>query len=197
LGNSIRRAGWRPSKEQIRDLIESYAQDTKAKAAPLLALLERDEEHTRRRLAQLEPLLDGGDVRRGRQVFFGDQVACSACHRVGAEGGQVGPDLTRIAAVRSGRDLLESIVVPASTFAQGYENYVIVTADGRVSTGMIAHQTDQIIVLRDSSGAEWRVSRQEVREMRRLSSSVMPEGLESKLPAESFRDLLAFLLSLK
>ena len=75
---------------------------------------------------------------RGQAVFFGRKVACSTCHRIGGKGGQVGPDLTRIAAIRSGRDLLESIVFPGSTFARGYENYLVSLEDGRVVAGLIA-----------------------------------------------------------
>ena len=93
-------------------------------AARRSALLRVNAESVRdrqARLAEYEPLLTGGDPGRGRAVFFGRTAACATCHRVGDEGGRVGPDLTRIGAIRSGHDLLESILWPSSTFAQGYE----------------------------------------------------------------------------
>src|SRR5262249_16618668 len=147
------------------------------------------------RMVEYEPLLIGGDAGRGRAVFFGTAAACSTCHRIRGEGGRVGPDLTRIGAFRSGRDLLESILWPSSTFAQGYEAYTIATTDGRVLGGLIARQDADVLILRDSSGAETRLRRDEVEELRRSETSLMPGGLERALTREEFRDLLAFLRS--
>jgi putative heme-binding domain-containing protein len=131
-------------------------------------LPKRDLAQQRGRLAELEPLLKNGDPARGHTVFFGERVGCSACHQVGGEGRQVGPDLTRVGAVRSGRDLIESLVFPAATFAQGFENYLVATTDGRSLGGVIARQTDDVVVLRDASGAETRVPKRQIDEMKRL-----------------------------
>jgi putative heme-binding domain-containing protein len=111
------------------------------------------------------------------------------------EGGRVGPDLTRIGAIRSGRDLLESILWPSSTFAQGYESYSFATNDGRVLTGLIVRHDASVVLLRDSGGAETQLRRDELAEMRRSETSMMPEGLSRALTREEFRDLLAFLRS--
>src|SRR5262249_61196943 len=119
------------------------------------------------------------------------------CHRIGADGGQIGPDLTKLGAIRAGRDILESIVLPSSTIAQGFESYVIATADGRIVTGLIARQTADTLFVRDSSGAELRLRRDQVQEMNRSPTSLMPEGLDKQMTREEFRDLLAFLQSLK
>ena len=40
-------------------------------------------------------------VARGRQVYRALQ--CAACHRIGTDGGNAGPDLTRIGSVAEGR----------------------------------------------------------------------------------------------
>src|SRR5262245_44591308 len=58
---------------------------------------------------------------------------------------------------RSVEDLLESILFPSSTIAQGYEQYAVTTADGRTVGGVIARQSANTLVLRDSSGAEVRL----------------------------------------
>ena len=52
--------------------------------------------------------LKGGDVDRGHAVFFGAKAGCSSCHTIMADGGDVGPDLTGVGAIRSGIDLLEA-----------------------------------------------------------------------------------------
>jgi putative membrane-bound dehydrogenase-like protein len=119
------------------------------------------------------------------------------CHRVAGEGGQVGPDLSKIGAVRSPRDLLESVVLPSATIAQGFDSYIVTAGDGRTTTGVIARQSSDVLVMRDSSGAEVRVLRGQIEGMTRAATSIMPEGLERPLSQEELRDLLAYLQSLK
>jgi hypothetical protein len=53
------------------------------------------------------------------------------------------------------------------------------------------------LFVRDSSGAELRLRRDQVQEMNRSPTSLMPEGLDKQMTKEEFRDLLAFLQSLK
>ena len=52
-------------------------------------------------------------------------------------------------------------------------------------------------MLRDSGGKEVRLRRDRVQELRRQTTSLMPEGQERLLTADEFRDLLAYLQSLK
>jgi putative membrane-bound dehydrogenase-like protein len=170
---------------------------THEQAAGLRTLLRDDMEASRAKLARYEKLLDGGNVERGRLVFRSGQAACAACHAIGGEGGHIGPDLTTIGAIRSGQDILESIVVPSSTLAQGFEPYVAVTLDGDELWGVLAQQSNEAIVMRDASGTEVRVARTSLRELRRQEVSIMPEGLEAALTEAEFRDLIAFLQSLR
>src|SRR5262249_11216270 len=51
-----------------------------------------------------------GDAERGRKFFFREGSQCKSCHRVGKEGGDVGPELTLIAQKQSREQLLESIL---------------------------------------------------------------------------------------
>jgi putative heme-binding domain-containing protein len=190
-------AGWRPSESELEALLLKLSPEARERAGPVREALGHAREDVRARLARFEALLSGGDPARGRDVFFGRRAGCGACHAVGQEGGTVGPDLTRIGAVRAGRDLLESILVPSATFAQGYEPYQARTADGDVFSGILARRTEEGIVLRDASGAETALPRRRIRDLRRGSVSIMPEGLERNLSEEEFRDLLAFLRSLR
>jgi putative membrane-bound dehydrogenase-like protein len=196
LTESIR-TGWRPSEQELSKALEGLPSAVQLRTTEVRELLRRSTEGQRARLAKFDPLLVGGNAGRGRAVFFGKKVACATCHRIAGIGGQVGPDLTNLAANRSGRDILESIVLPSSTIAQGYEPYFVATADGRAATGVIARQTPEILVLRDSSGAELRLRKDQIQEMRRQATSIMPEGLERALSTDELRDLLAFLKSLK
>jgi putative membrane-bound dehydrogenase-like protein len=191
------RAGWRPVEADLRSMLDAVPSIEGARRAALLEIIKEGAEARRARLAEFEPLLRSGDPVRGRALFFGTKAACATCHRVGDSGGLVGPDLTKVGAIRSGHDLLESILFPGSTFAQGYESYAIATADGRVLTGLIVRQDAVDLVLRDASGAETRLPRAEIEDVRRSETPLMPDGLGNAMSREEFRDLLAFLKSLR
>jgi putative membrane-bound dehydrogenase-like protein len=191
------RGGWRPSSAELTALLDVLADLPPARRADLLRLNARALRDRQALLAEYRPLLENGDPGRGRTVFFGKTAACATCHRVGVDGGQIGPDLTRIGAIRSGLDLLESIVWPSSTFAQGFEPYAVATADGRILDGVIARQDAGVVVLRNSTGAETRLRRDEIVELRRSDTSLMPDALAGALTRDELRDLLAFLQSQK
>ncbi len=189
--------GWRPSEESLREVLSRLETAFPEQVARVRENVRTYAERQKQRLAAFEPLLSGGDAHRGRAIFYGPVVGCSTCHRINREGGWVGPDLTKVGAIRSGRDLLESVLFPSSTFAQGYVPYSVVTKSGQEAGGVLAEQSAADIVLRDSSGAERRFQREEVAELRPLNVSIMPEGLGDALTRDQLRDLLAFLQSLK
>jgi putative heme-binding domain-containing protein len=149
-----------------------------------------------KQIAAALPLLKGGDPNRGQQLFIG-KAGCSACHRVGKHGGLTGPDLTKVGAIRSGNDLIESIVAPSTTFAQGYEGYEIELPDGETVSGVRVGRGNDRFVLRNASGSDRRVGAKDVRKITRLEASIMPEGLLNALQPEEIRDLLAYLQNLK
>jgi quinoprotein glucose dehydrogenase len=195
LAEAIRK-GWRPSEQELTQTLKQLA-PAGAKASALAESARQIGEQHRQRLAENEPLLRGGDPARGRAVFFGGKTACATCHRIGSDGGTIGPDLTKVGLIRAGRDILESVLVPSSTIAQGYDPYVVVTAEGKTLHGIIARQTAELVVLRDASGAELHLRQDRIQEMRRATTSIMPEGLERALSRDELRDLLAFLQGLR
>jgi putative heme-binding domain-containing protein len=149
------------------------------------------------KLAEWAPLLAKGDAQRGRTVFFSSKAACATCHAIAGDGGAIGPDLTKVGAIRSGRDILESILFPSSTFAQGYQSFTITRSDGQELQGLIARELPDGILLRDASGADTAIRRELIREMTPGTVSLMPSGLEQAMSRQEFADLLGFLQSLK
>ena len=91
-------------------------------------------------------MVSGGDVTRGRQVYFGKKAACSSCHTIGLEGGDVGPDLTAVGAVRSVHDLIEAIIFPSASFVPGHEIYRVETADD-VYSGVLRRRNAEYVVI--------------------------------------------------
>ena len=196
LSESLGR-GWEPPAEQIEELVADMPSVARPQAEILRTQLRETLDRRRARLAEYEPLLAGGDPARGRAVFFANKVACSTCHRVGSDGGTVGPDLTKVGAIRAGRDLLESVVLPSSTIAQGFDHYVVQTKSGEVYGGVIPQPSADVLEIRDSAGNATRVHKDQVARLKRQPVSLMPDGLAAALTPDEFRDLLAFLQSLK
>ena len=189
--------GWEPAAEQLEELLSGLPESVRERADAARAKVHDATDRRRARLAEYEPLLAGGDPARGRAVFFGNKVACATCHRVGADGGQVGPDLTKVGTVRAGRDILESVVLPSSTFAQGYDAYVVQTSAGEVYAGTIPQPNADVLEIRDSAGNTTRLHKDQVKRISRQPVSIMPDGLAGALTKDEFRDLMAYLQSLK
>jgi mono/diheme cytochrome c family protein len=56
---------------------------------------------------------------RGRQLA--EQHTCTGCHRIEGEGGEVGPDLTKVAAVREPAEILAKVRNPSLWTTPGFE----------------------------------------------------------------------------
>jgi quinoprotein glucose dehydrogenase len=139
----------------------------------------------------------GGDAEAGRKVFFEKTaVACLRCHRVGREGGEVGPDLTKIAHDKSRDYLLESIVDPNKTIAKDFELSIILTADGVVQQGIVKSETESEIRLITPEAKSVIIKKADVEE-RKTGKSAMPEDLIQQLSLRELRDLIQYLATLK
>ena len=149
-------------------------------------------EARRRRLEQLLTSLEPGDIRRGQAVFNSSEAACSSCHAIGYEGGQVGPDLTRIGEIREERDLLESLVFPSASFVRSFEPLVIITADDTYN-GVPLETSETHMLLATGAEERVRIARSRIEEVRPGTVSVMPSGLDGQMTERELADLLAFL----
>ena len=163
----------------------------------LLKKLGVDLAQQKAHLESLKPLLTQGHIEEGRKIFFGKKAACSGCHAVEDQGGKVGPDLTRIGAIRTGTDLLEAIALPSASFARGYRSYLVVTDSGRIYTGVISRESTDTVYLRTADLSEVRIARDEIEVMKESPTSIMPKGLEQRLTPQEIRDLLAYLQNRK
>lgn len=181
----------------LREALQSYPPEIQSEASSLFRQLDVREEEKASRLAELEPLLTRGDPPRGREVFFGARAACSTCHTVQARGGRVGPELSRIGAVRTGRDLLEAIVFPSASFARGFEPYLVETHSGQTFTGVIASEDAESISLVTPVHGLVRLPRSSVESLQPGPESIMPRGLEANMSRQELADLVAFLQTLK
>jgi putative heme-binding domain-containing protein len=115
-----------------------------------------------------------------------------------SQGGQVGPELSKIGAIRTGSDLLVSVVFPSVNFVRGYEPYVVTTRSGKVHpAGLLKRQTADALYLVTGDRAEIRIPRADVESVEASKVSIMPQGLDARLSWGKLADLLAYLQSLR
>ena len=183
--------------DALRTRLTKFGPDVEQSAAKLYAALNIDPAKQKEKLEKLLEQIKDGDVRRGQAVFHSTKTACVACHQMGYLGGNIGPDLTRIADVRSERDLLESIVFPSSSFVRSYEPIVVTTKDGQAVAGLIRKELAEAIVVATGAKTEVRVERDNIEEIRPGNVSVMPSGLDQQLTIQELADLIAFLKAKK
>lgn len=187
--------------KRIEQLFKNFPEPTRVAARSLEARFKEEETSRIKRLRQLEPLLDaGGDVGKGRNLFFGSRAACATCHTIGKEGGHVGPDLTSVGSIRSGHDILEAIVFPNATFVPGHESRRVITkSSNQIFSGVISEfESDRdTIVLISGPNDKLRIPRSDVASITSSSVSLMPDGFGSQLNPRELTDLLAFLRAQK
>ena len=146
-----------------------------------------------KKITQLASVVRGGmgDPYQGRTLF---QNNCASCHKLFAQGGEVGPDLT----VYNRADLeslLLAIVNPGAEIREGFENYSVETKDGRLLAGFLIEQNNQLIVLRGLDNQNVTLARTELEELKAVGMSLMPEGLLDGFSEEQTRALFAYLRS--
>jgi putative membrane-bound dehydrogenase-like protein len=183
--------------DQVRVTFKRYSTDVQSAAARLVEKLAPNDLERAAKLDALADAAQHGDVALGEDVFFSSRAACSACHRVGARGEGIGPDLTKIGEVRSRRDLAEAILLPSASLARGYESYQLATTAGKVFSGLVSRETASTIYLRTTERAEIRVARGDIDQLSPSPTSIMPQGLENTLSERELRDVVAYLHSLK
>jgi putative heme-binding domain-containing protein len=137
-----------------------------------------------------------GQAARGVAVFASVKTACIACHRIGAVGGAVGPELTTIGKERSVEQLAASLLYPNLHVEEKFRVYQIMMSDQRIVRGYKAKEDETSITLRDPSTGEEHVIDKESIEEQLRSPSLMPDGLAEAMTREQQSDLLAFLADL-
>ena len=185
--------------EDLKPAVAGFPAEIQNAVLAVLAAAQTDASQDRLRLdtllAELQTL--NGQIRRGQAIFNSPKAACASCHRLGYLGGDLGPDLTSIGTSRTERDLLEAVIYPSVSFVRSYEPWIASTKDGEEYGGVLRRDTPDEIVLATGPGAETRIARSQLSELRLGSLSTMPAGLDEQLSKQDLADLLAFLKNTK
>ena len=132
-----------------------------------------------------------GVPKKGESIF---KVRCSSCHKMFANGGQIGPDLTSYQ--KNDQDtLLISVIAPGAEIREGYENIILKTLDGIIYSGFLLEDTKNNLIIRQLNGITKILSKTNIVSTTMTGVSLMPMGLIDGLSDDEIRNLFAYLRS--
>ena len=157
--------------DQIKDSISVYIFDN---PTPEVRMLAGDYFHRGDGVSYSIDMISRmqANEEQGKKVFLG---SCSSCHRRGNAGKEVGPDLSLIGQKFDEINLLDAIINPSANIAFGYEGWKITIQNKMVYYGFL--QADgEIVILKDLTGKQIRLSANEIVSRVRVGKSLMPDA---------------------
>ncbi len=150
--------------------------------------------------------LSGNPV-AGEKLFFGDGN-CSLCHMVRGKGGRLGPDLSRVGAMRPTDYIIESIRKPSERLSDGFadpgrdfplaEDTATVTLNnGQKVIGVPRNEDSFSIQLMDRDEKLYFLLKKDVKKVVHERKSMMPEYGTDLLSERQLEDLVAYLDTLR
>lgn len=136
-----------------------------------------------------------GDPHRGEAIFRRADLSCMKCHSVSKAGGQVGPDLSAVGSSSPPDYLLNSIVDPSQAIKEQYKTVIILTAQGKVITGIAEDRDDNRVILKTADGKKVTIATDDIDDEAE-GASLMPKGLTRFLARDELLDLVRFLSEL-
>ena len=134
----------------------------------------------------------GGNAAKGKALA----AMCQTCHVINGQGGQIGPNLSGAGAMGL-EGVVRNIMDPNAAMEAAYRVFRLELISGEVLEGFYVTEDAKAYVLRQPGGEEIRTPKSNVRSVRYLRRSLMPEGLLDALGDEQVSDLLAYLMTLK
>jgi cytochrome c oxidase cbb3-type subunit III len=147
-----------------------------------------------------------GDPQKGREVY--EASGCAACHIIGGAGGSVGPELSRVGAMRGPGYLRTQLLHPgadlpheAGAMERGrFTQFLFVrvtTKDGHTYDGTRVNEDSFTIEIKDAAGHFHSFRKLDVAKLEKIpGKSVMP-SFEGRLSATQLDNLVAYLAGLK
>jgi putative heme-binding domain-containing protein len=136
-----------------------------------------------------------GNAEHGKEVFHRPEVACLTCHKVGSEGGNIGPSLDAIGSAQPLDFIIGAVLEPQKEIKESFETMRITTKKGEELIGIIIAGNDSELTVRDPGGMEHVIAQADIAK-REFIGSLMPAGLTDNLSPEDLRDLFAYLTQL-
>ena len=147
--------------------------------------------------ADLKELKHGRSYEVGKSLF--SAASCVGCHKLGGEGKEFGPDLSKLEDKKMAADyILKSILQPSADIEEKYQARIFQMDSDAIITGMVIEENDdQIKVMVDplAKGDPTVLDKSEIVAQKKSAVSTMPQGLLNKLTKEEILDLMAYVLA--
>ncbi len=148
-------------------------------------------------LESVKPLAPGRSYEVGHNAF--KVASCVACHKMGSEGQQVGPELSKLDEKKTNAEhVLRSLLKPSEKIEEKYQTYTFLLASGRTVTGMILADKPESLEIIENPLAKTKplvIKKSDIEFRKKSEKSLMPEGLVNKLTREEILDLIAYVIS--
>jgi len=139
-----------------------------------------------------------GNPGEGRRVFFSAASLCSTCHIAEGRGVRVGPDLSTIARSLNDEKLIDSILTPSREIGPLYVTKSVILKDGSAVAGVQSDkESGGRVDIYLPGGHIQQIPHNKIARIDVAPVSLMPEGLELGLTVQEFRDLIAYMQTLK
>jgi len=133
----------------------------------------------------------GGDPGEGAVVF---EDNCIDCHGLNGDGGEIGPDLTGIAA-KGLKFISAAILQPAKSVTKGFETHVVIDNEGRQTIGLKTRDEAGEIDVTKANGDVVTIAKADIKEIKvDENKSVMPDDLSEAMTVKDYQDILSFLM---
>jgi putative heme-binding domain-containing protein len=141
-----------------------------------------------------------GDAQMG-QLLFAGVATCNQCHQLkdltSLSSKNVGPNLLEIGDKLSREAMFVAILNPSAGISHNYETYAAILESGTVVTGLKMSETEDAIVLRDAKGIDRTLATDELIELVKQPTSLMPENLAATTGEQGLVDLVEYLTTLR
>lgn len=147
-------------------------------------------------LASYSGSMYGGDIAKGRRIFFQHPTGqCIKCHAYDDFGGNAGPRLNGIANELSRQELLEALIDPSKRLAPGFGVVTLELNNEKKVAGIKSEENNNSIKIKMGNKPDTVVLKEHIVERRDAPSS-MPD-MREYLSRREIRDLVSFLSTLK
>lgn len=148
-------------------------------------------------VADVQHGVHGRSYEVGKSLFRA--ANCVGCHKLGGEGKEFGPDLSKLdEKKRAPEYLLKSVLEPSVDIEEKYRSRIFQMSSEAIISGMVIEETkDQIKVMVDplAKGEPTILDKSEIEAEKKSEVSTMPQGLLNKLTREEILDLIAYLIA--
>lgn len=143
-----------------------------------------------RDIGTVPPLESSGNAENGRAIF---ESRCACCHGLSHRGGTLGPDLARVASLRSREALVRAVREPSAVVAEGFRAVSFVTGRGEPVEGVVKRRDAFSIQILTEDGRLQGFRLAELTDLSEGIESPMPAFAPARLSERELEDVLAFL----